>query len=199
MAEVAPAISEVRDGSHIGRHIIVYGPTGSGKTAVARQIGEVLRLPIIELDALFHGANWKPAPEHEFRKKVRDALDRNDGGWVCDGNYTRLASDLTLPLADTVVWLRLPFWVTFWRLLKRTIARLWTKELLWETNRESFRRSFLSKDSILLWAITDRKAGFTQVRRVLKETPHSAKVVELRSTRDVTKLLTSLTEHSQGA
>ncbi len=198
MAGLAREISEARAHSQIGPCIIIYGSTGSGKTAVARQIEEVLGLPIVQLDGLFHGPDWKPAPKDEFRKKLREALDRNDGGWVCVGNYTSLASDLTLPLADTVVWLRLPFRVTFWRLLKRTIARLWTKELLWETNRESFRRSFLSRDSILLWAITDRRAGFTQVRRVLKETPHSARVVELRSTREVREFLASLTEHSQG-
>jgi adenylate kinase family enzyme len=175
----------------------VYGPSGSGKSTVARQIGGVLNLPVVELDSLFHGPNWNPTPEDEFRRKVRDALDRRDGGWVCDGNYS-FVRDLTLPLADTVVWLRLPFRVAYWRLLKRTITRFWTKELLWGTNRESFRQSFLSRDSILLWGITHWRAHFRNVRQSLKEISHRAALVELYATRDVSEFLESLTASSEG-
>ncbi len=60
----------------IGRRIAVCGPTGSGKTTVARQLGHRLGLPVIELDALFHQPNWEPTPEEEFRQKVLDALGK---------------------------------------------------------------------------------------------------------------------------
>lgn len=174
-----------------GRRFAVYGPTGSGKTSVARWIGALLDLPVIELDALFHRPNWQPTPEDEFRAKVLTALHRCPDGWVCDGNY-RAVRALILPKAETVLWLRLPIRVVFWRLLKRTVGRAWTKEPLWGTNYESWRQSFLSTDSILWWCISHWRTHHRNVRNDLGRIPHRARVVELRSSRDVARFLSSV-------
>ena len=183
--------------SPIGRRIVVYGPSGSGKSTVAWQIGAALTLPVVELDALFHRPNWQPMPEDEFRAKILEALVSHDDGWVCDGNYG-IARDLILPLAETVVRLKLPFRVVYWRLLKRTITRFRTKELLWGTNRESFRQTFLSRDSILLWGISHWRAHFRIAGQALKQIPHHATVIELYSMPEVEQLLASLAIHYEG-
>ena len=175
----------------IGRRIAVYGPTGSGKSTLARELGHRLGLPIIELDALFHRPNWEPTPEDEFRAKVLVELDKSADGWVCDGNYS-IVREIVLPRADTVVRLRLPFRVSFWRLLKRTIARARTKEPLWGTNYESWRLAFLSRESILLWGITHHRAHARNVERDLERIPHRASVIELRSAREVAAFLVSV-------
>ena len=175
----------------IGSRIVVYGPSGSGKTTVSRRIGELLQLPVIELDALFHQPNWEPTPDDEFRAKVVAALDSHADGWVCDGNYRVVHSDV-LPRAETVIWLRPPFLVTYWRLLKRTIGRALTREVLWGTNRESWRLTFFSRDSILLWGITNWRPHQRKTKQALTEVPHNAQVIELRSQREVEGLLAGL-------
>ncbi len=178
------------------RRIAVFGPSGSGKTTVSRQIGRVLGLPVIELDALFHWPNWQPSPPEEFLAAVEGALTACLDGWVCDGNYA-LVRPLVLSRADTVVWLRLPFPVVYLRLFIRTVTRAWRREELWNTNRESWRMSFLSRDSILLWGITHWRAHVRGVGRDLRELPHRARVVELRSDRDVADFLRRLHERSE--
>ena len=69
----------------------------------------MLALPVVELDALFWRPNWNPAPDQEFRARSQMPLTPNRAGWICDGNYTSKVPDLTLPQADLVMWLRLPF------------------------------------------------------------------------------------------
>ena len=170
---------------------MVFGPSGSGKTTVGRAIAERLGLARIELDALYHKPNWGEPTDDEFRANVARALARYPQGWVVDGNYSRV-HDLTLGQAQTVVWLRLPFRVVYPRLLWRTVSRAWTKESLWGTNRESWRLSFMSRDSILLWGITNWRPHVRKMRRTLAETPHNARVIELRSAREVDALLASL-------
>ena len=173
------------------RRIAVYGPSGSGKTTVARQIGAALGLPVIELDALYHQPNWTPTPDDEFRAKVSRRLDECADGWVCDGNYG-MVRDLVLARADAVVRLMLPFRVVYPRLLWRTVSRAWRKQELWNGNRESWRLSFTSKDSILLWGLTHWRAHFRNAERDLAAYGRHLPVVELRSSREVRELLAGL-------
>jgi len=94
--------------SQIGRRIVVYRPTGSGKTTIASEIAQSIGVPHIELDAIFWLPDWLEKSVEQFRDDVLAVIDKNPGGWVCDGNYSRVR-DVILPQADTVVWLRLPF------------------------------------------------------------------------------------------
>ena len=173
------------------RRIAVYGPSGSGKTTFGRCIGALLGLPVVELDALFHRPNWEPTPEDEFRTKVLTILGDHRDGWVCEGNYRAVRGDV-MRMADTIVWLRPPFRVAYWRLWKRTLTRSWTKEPLWGTNYESWRMAFLSRDSILLWGISHWRAHARGLAKTLAETPHDAPLHVLRSARDLEDFLDSL-------
>jgi adenylate kinase family enzyme len=121
---------------------------------------------------------------------VVQALAAHPEGWVVDGNYSRIR-DVALATADTVVWLRLPWRVSFWRLLQRTVSRARSREPLYEGSpaRESWRLSFLSGDSILWWSISHHRAHVRDARRRIAELPDSIRVYELRSGRDVEAFL----------
>ena len=175
----------------IGRRIAVYGPSGSGKSTFARTLGELLDLPVVELDALFHKPNWQPTPVDDFKATVLDLLGRYRDGWVCDGNYHDIRP-LVIPQAKDIVWLRLPFSTVYWRLFYRTVTRAWSQEALWGTNYESWRVSFLSRDSILLWGISHWRAHHRGVERDLRRIPHNADVHTLRSPLEVERFLGSL-------
>src|SRR5919197_4625823 len=60
---------------------------------------------------------------------------------------------LVVENADTVVWLDQPVWVWLPRLVRRTVGRVIRGEELWNGNRESFRMSFLSRDSVIWFAL----------------------------------------------
>src|SRR5262245_2638465 len=166
----------------IGPCISIRGPTGSGKSTLGYTLRQRLGLPVVELDAIYWLPNWQVKPLGQFRIDVKAALDACPQGWICVGNY-RYVQDLVLPHTDTVLWLRLPFRVSFWRLFKRTVVRAWTRQPLWENNpnQESWRQSFCSRNSILLYAITSRKLHVETTLRSLDETPHHACVIALRS------------------
>ena len=180
------------DAATLGRRIAVYGSTGSGKSTLAAIIGERLGLPVVDLDAIHWKPDWVSTPRDEFRTAVTQWLDAHPDGWVCAGNYQSAVGDLVLSEADTVLWLRLPFRVVFWRLLLRTLRRSRKRELLWGTNRESWRRSLLSRDSILLWCITNWRAHVRHVNRALDEVDHKASVLVMRSPGDVKGFLAGL-------
>lgn len=180
------------DAAIVGRRIAVYGPTGSGKSTLASIIGERLDLSAVDLDSIHWKPDWVSTPTDQFRSAVSDWLAAHPTDWVCAGNYQSTVGDLILSEADTVIWLRLSFRVVFWRLVLRTFRRSFKRELLWGTNRESWRRSFLSRDSILLWCISHWRAHVKSVKRALDEFDHSATVFVMRSSRDVKAFLAGL-------
>lgn len=180
----------------IGRRVIVYGPTGSGKSILAERIGERIGLPVVELDAIFWMSGWRSKPLEQFRTDVVSALSGYPEGWVCVGNYSNVR-DIVLPQADTVIWIRLPFLVARWWLWRRTVKRAWSREALWgTTNRESFRRSFLSRESILLYQLTSWRRTKRRIRQALSEISHQAQIVELGSRREMEEFIDSLAQNT---
>jgi adenylate kinase family enzyme len=134
----------------------VVGTSGSGKSTFARELAELLNLPYYEIDQLFWKSDWQESSDEELFRKVHDVTSRSR--WVLDGNYTR-----TIPVkwkeVQLVIWLDPSFIRTILRVTKRTIHRSLTQEEIWPGtgNRESLRKAFLSKDSIIWWAITTHR------------------------------------------
>ena len=159
--------------------IVVSGTTGTGKSTLAAELARRLRLPCVELDALHFLPGWTPVEPALFRRTV-DAATAGEG-WVVAGNYS-VVRDLTWGRADTIVWLDYPFGFTARRLLRRTLRRALTQELLWGTNRESFRQSFFTRDSILLWFLkTHGKRRHDFPPALAEQVARGACVVRLRS------------------
>ena len=140
----------------IGQRIIIVGSSGSGKTSLAKAISVRCQIPHIELDSLFWKSNWQESADDEFFSKIQVALENAGDSWVLDGNYSR-AQSIIWPLADTIIWLDYPLWLSFARLLRRTLRRMFTREMLWGNNRESVREVFFSKESILLYSLKTHK------------------------------------------
>ncbi len=130
--------------------VVIVGTSCSGKTTLARELARVLESTAIELDALHWLPNWVESTLEDFRARTEQAVAAER--WVADGNYGQVR-DLVWGRATTVVWLDYPFPIVAWRAVSRTFRRALTGERLYAGNRESLRKAFLSKDSILLWVL----------------------------------------------
>jgi len=171
------------------RRVVVFGTTGSGKSRLAERLAERTGLRVIELDSLYWGRNWQPAPLELFRHRVEREI--RDGGWIVVGIYGQVR-DLTWRAADTLVWMDLPIHLVFWRLLRRTVWRALTKEELWGTgNRESFLRTFFSRDSILLWALKTHRRNRHRFAVDCAFLAKDKKVVRLHNAREIESFLLS--------
>lgn len=169
------------------QRVVVFGTTGSGKSRLAERLAQRTGLRVVELDALFWGPEWQPAPLELFRHRVEREI--RDGGWIVVGIYGQVR-DLTWKAADTLIWLDLPFPLVMWRLLTRTIRRTLTKEDLWGTgNRESWVRSFFSRQSILLWAFKTHRRNRERFAIECAFLAKDKTIVRLRSAREVERFI----------
>lgn len=135
----------------------LVGSSGSGKSTLGRALAQALGQPVVEIDDLFWGPNWTPTPDETFLPRLSAALAQAQ--WVLDGNYDRTRA-LKWGRATLVIWIDPPYPRVLWQVFLRTLKRSLGNVRLWRHgNRESLRRAFLSKDSILLWS-------FQNLRRI---------------------------------
>ena len=190
MRSIDPRVGAREAAPPPGRRVNVVGTCGSGKTTVGRLLAARLGVPFVEMDALSWQPNWTLAPDEEIRALVDEAT-RGDG-WVIDGNYSRFR-DIVWARADTVVWLDYRFPVAFLQLVGRTLRRVLTGEQLWNENRERLRTAFLSRDSILLWAIKTHRRRQREYPALLERSVHRRlRFVRLRSHRETEAWLARL-------
>jgi adenylate kinase family enzyme len=171
------------------RRVVVFGTTGSGKSWLAERLADRTGLRTIELDALFWGRDWQPAPVELFRHRVE--CETREDGWIVVGNYGQVR-DLVWRPADTLVWLDLPLPLVMGRLLRRTLKRAVTREELWGTgNRESLANAFLSRNSILLYALKTHRRNRERFALECETLAREKRVVRLCSRRDVERFALS--------
>ncbi len=169
------------------QRVAVIGTSGSGKTTFARRLAEILDAPHVELDALHWQPNWTPTPASELRPLVAEATRASR--WVSDGNYSALR-DILWTRAETIVWLNYSFTTTFNRVLRRTLHRMFTRAELFSGNRESFRQSFASRNSILLWVLKTYRKHRREYPKLFQQPQWShLTVVELRTPRQAEEFL----------
>ena len=173
--------------------INIIGTSGSGKSTFGRRIAEALAIPYIEMDRLYWRSNWQGTPDDEFLATLEKALAASPD-WVLDGNYNR-TRDVKWRDVDLVVWLDYGFGRTLYRAVRRAVYRAWRKNELWPGtgNRESFRRSFFSRESIIWWTM---KTWRQNRRRYLADMqdPQYARIrfIRLRTPREAEQLLREL-------
>ena len=109
-----------------------------------------------------------------------------------DGNY-RIIRDLLWPRAETIVWLDYSFKRTFWPLLTRTVRQAWRREELWRGCRVSWRRSFLSRESIIVWLFQSYRRRRREYPQRLAEHSH-LRAVRLRRPAETERWLATVGE-----
>ena len=98
--------------------IQIIGYSGSGKSTLARKLGEKYGVPVLHLDSVEFLPNWEKRPLTEKQRIVTEFLDGN-GGWVVDGNYSKLSYDRRMEEADEIVNMDFGRLSCLWRVIKR--------------------------------------------------------------------------------
>lgn len=154
------------------RRVVVVGPGASGKSTLAARLGEIMGLPVVELDTIFWRDGLVATPREEWIKIQRKLVARD--AWILDGDLGPYDSiEVRLAAADAVIFLDLSVWKCAWRAIRRSRERLdfW----MWLLRYPWVSRPFLMK------AISQRASG--------------AKVYVLRDARAVERFLDEVAAH----
>lgn len=99
------------------QRVMIIGGSGSGKSMVARKLGDITGLPVVHLDKIHWQPGWVERPKPERYELIRDVVATDK--WIFDGNYS-LTFELRAARADTIIFLDIS--------TRRRVARV-----LWRT------------------------------------------------------------------
>jgi adenylate kinase family enzyme len=79
--------------------IMVIGYSGAGKSTFSKRLASVYHLPVLHIDKIFFGPNWKERDKPLVEKEIRAFM--NQESWLIDGHYRHLAKE-RFEQADTI-------------------------------------------------------------------------------------------------
>jgi adenylate kinase family enzyme len=169
------------------KRIAIVGGSGSGKTTLGKELANLVGGVFVEIDAIQHQSYWNKASVEEIRMGIHAAL-KGQSRWVIDGTCEREVGNFIANRADLIVWLDLPLAAKLVRLVRRSWRRVWTREVLWNGNVETWHNVFVGRDSVVAQPL---RTHFRHRRQTLARSDH-AKIVRLRSTREVDEWLSRM-------
>ena len=157
------------------------GPSGSGKSVLARRLAAQLSLPLVELDPLRHA-------EAEDAAFVRLVTARTaDPAWIIDGHY-RLVRDRIWGRAEMIIWLNYSLGFVLLRLAGRFARKIGSGSAS-DRSGTAPRASWARRFGRLTRTVRERR----EYRELLSAAARrGATVVELRSDHETRAWLTSL-------
>jgi adenylate kinase family enzyme len=170
------------------QRIAIIGCSGTGKSTLARRLGERLGLPVVHLDALFWEPGWVESEAKVFRARVTEA--HAGERWISEGLYISKTFDLRLPRAELIVWLHQPRWLCIARVIWRALTyRRGTRPDLAPGCHEQFDSGFLPLLAYI-WTFEREKRPRTEV--ALERLAPGVPVVRLNGDRESAAFLEGL-------
>jgi len=121
------------------KRVVILGRGAAGKSTLARQLGEIAGLPVVELDKIFWRSGLFPTPRVEWIQLQQSLIEKAE--WVLDGDLGPYdAAEVRLRAADTIVLLDFSLFRCAFRAFRRAPERadFWRWVLLYR--RESVPR-----------------------------------------------------------
>jgi adenylate kinase family enzyme len=104
------------------KRVVILGRGASGKSTLARRLGEITGLPVIELDKVFWRTSLVATPRDQW-VVLQEKLVVEDG-WIMDGDLGPYdAVEVRLRAADTIIVLDFSLIRCAWRAVRRSRER----------------------------------------------------------------------------
>lgn len=84
------------------KRISIIGGSGTGKTTLSNNLGELLNLPVYHIDAIHHLKDWQIRDKDERDKIILEKVSEEE--WIIDGTY-RSTLEERLKRSDLIIYL----------------------------------------------------------------------------------------------
>ena len=157
---------------------------------LAREIGQILSLPVIHLDRLYWEPGWVHSQPEIFRMRVTQAISGDR--WVTDGNYAGRTGDIRLPRADAIIWLEPPRWLSMARVIRRMLRKSESERADLPVGCTEQINGDLPSFLAEIWAFNRRTRP--RIEAQIEKYAATAQIIRLRNIPEISAFLASLDE-----
>ena len=111
------------------KKIAVFGKPGSGKSTLSKSLASAVGIKLYQLDSIEYEANGKRIDRTIYDMEHNKILSYDS--WVVDGFGPMKSFYERLDAADTLIYIDLPYVLSYWFVTKRLIKGLFVKPDGW--------------------------------------------------------------------
>jgi adenylate kinase family enzyme len=109
--------------------VTVFGKPGGGKSTLAKKLSAVTAIKLYPLDLIEYNQNGSRVSPDEYSKKHTDLISSDS--WIIEGLGTLKSFWLRIDVADTLIYVDLPYYVHYWWVTKRLLKSFIVKPEGW--------------------------------------------------------------------
>ena len=166
----------------LGKNIVVVGVSASGKSTLARQLGEKLGVAVTFVDSIMWKPGWVYVGDDATAKQLTELSNRPE--WIIEGYIVSDAREAIFEKASTIMYLDYPRPVAVWRYLKRYWKHRTHPRAELEGSPEKFSFEFLKR----VW----RKGEAISLDKDLAKVTDQTKIMRLHSLAETRKFLAGI-------
>ena len=111
------------------RKIAVFGKPGSGKSTLSKGLAAATGIQLHQLDSIVYKKNGELVDRETFDQEHENILCSDK--WIIDGFGPMGSFNKRLEVADTLIYIDLPYSVSYWLVTKRLLKGLFVKPEGW--------------------------------------------------------------------
>lgn len=124
------------------KKIVVFGKPGSGKSTLSKNLASATGIQLYALDSIEFKKNGDRVSRVIFDKAHENILSSDS--WIIDGFGPIESFNQRLDVADTLVYIELPYIVSYWLVTKRFLKGLFIKPEGWPDGCSIFKGTLQS-------------------------------------------------------
>lgn len=109
--------------------VIVFGKPGGGKSTLSKKLSAATGIKLYALDLIEYKQNGERVSPEEYSQKHTDLI--NSENWIIEGLGTLKSFWQRIEAADTLVYIDLPYYVSYWWVTKRLLKSLFVHPEGW--------------------------------------------------------------------
>lgn len=111
------------------KRIAIFGKPGSGKSTLSKKLASAINIQLHQLDSILYKHNGDLIDPEAYDKQHSEILSSES--WIIDGFDKIETFNQRLDQADTLIYIDLPYAISYWLVTKRLIKGLFVKPDGW--------------------------------------------------------------------